>query len=168
MQLNGLIYTFPKEIKALLIAFILVLSLGFFTGLLFVNDTSSANPKGIEEQYLGNENDEAANVMKFKKTEKQMLNIVHSHILSMALIFFLLGLILSTTQLNYKLKMILIVEPFISVVVTFGGLYLLWKGWTWMKYVVMVSGTLMTLSYSASVFIILKQLVFSNKNKISL
>jgi len=159
MQLNGLIYTFPKEIKALLIAFIIVLSVGFFTGLLFVNDTSSVNPNGIEEQYLGNENDEEATVMKFKKTEKQMLNIVHSHILSMALIFFLLGLILSTTQLNNKLKVFLMIEPFVSVIVTFGGLYLLWKGLTWMKYIVMISGTLMTLTYAASAFIILKQLL---------
>lgn len=165
MQLNGLIYTFPKELKALLIAFIMVLSIGFFTGLLFVNDTSSVNPKGIEEQYLGNENDEQATEMKFKKSKKQMLNIVHSHILSMALIFFLLGLILATTQLNYKLKLVLMVEPFLSVIFTFGGLYLLWKGITWMKYIVMISGTLMTLSYSVSAFIILKQLLLPKKTK---
>lgn len=165
MQLNGLIYTFPKEIKALLVAFVVVLSVGFFTGLLFVNNTSSVNPTGIEEQYLGNENDADASVMKFKKTEKQMLNIVHSHILSMALIFFLMGLILATTQLNYKLKVLLMVEPFLSVIVTFGGLYLLWKGMTWMKYIVMISGTLMTLSYLASALIILKQLLLPKKTK---
>ncbi|WP_397362304.1 hypothetical protein [Olleya sp. R77988] len=165
MQLNGLIYSLPKEIKLLLTAFVIVLSIGFFTGLLFVNQTSTANPNGIEEQYLGNENDEEATVMKFKKTEKQMLNIVHSHILSMALIFVLLGAILSTTQLSYKLKVFLMIEPFLSVVLTFGGLYLLWKGITWMKYIVMVSGTLMTLSYSISALIILKQLLFSKKVK---
>ncbi|RAJ12957.1 hypothetical protein [Olleya aquimaris] len=165
MQLNGLIYTFPKEIKALLVAFVVVLSVGFFTGLLFVNNTSSVNPTGIEEQYLGNEKDVDASVMKFKKTEKQMLNIVHSHILSMALIFFLMGLILATTQLNYKLKVLLMVEPFLSVIVTFGGLYLLWKGMTWMKYIVMISGTLMTLSYLASALIILKQLLLPKKTK---
>jgi len=159
MRLNGLIYTFPKEIKLLLFAFIIVLSIGFFTGLLFVNETSSINPNGIEEQYLGNENNETAIEMKFKKTDKQMLNIVHSHILSMSIIFFLIGLILSTTQINQKLKLFLMVEPLVSVILTFGGLYLLWKGITWMKYVVMLSGTLMTLSYSLSVVIILKQLL---------
>lgn len=163
MQLNGLIYTFPKEIKLLLIAFVVVLSVGFFTGLLFVNETSTANPNGIQEQYLGNEENEEALEMKFKKTDKQMLNIVHSHILSMALIFFLLGLILSTTQLQYKYKVFLMVEPFVSVVLTFGGIYLLWKGVTWMKYIVMISGTLMTLSYTLSALIILKQLLLPKK-----
>lgn len=163
-NLNALIYTFPREIKLLLTAFVIVLSVGFYTGLLFVGETSSVNPNGIEEQYLGNEANENALEMKFKKTDKQMLNIVHSHILSMALIFFLLGLILSTTQLNYKLKVFLMVEPFLSVVLTFGGIYLLWKGFTWVKYIVMVSGALMTISYTLSAVIILKQLAFP-KNK---
>jgi len=165
MQLNGLIYTFPKEIKMLLLAFVLVLSVGFFTGLLFVNETSSANPSGIQEQYLGNEDNDEAVEMKFKKTDKHMLNIVHSHILSMALIFFLLGLILSTTQLQYKIKLFLMIEPFVSVILTFGGIYLLWKGITWMKYVVMISGTLMTLSYSLSALIIIKQLLLPKKTE---
>lgn len=158
MQLNGLIVTLPKEIKLLIGAFIIVLSIGFFTGLLFVGETSSTNPNGIEEQYLGNEDDENATVMRFKKSEKEMLTLVHGHILSMAIIFFLVGLLVSITKLNKKLKLFLIVEPFVSVVLTFGGLYLLWTGMLWMKYIVMFSGVLMTLTFSLSVFIILKQL----------
>lgn len=158
MQLNGLILTLPKEIKLLIGAFIIVLSIGFYTGLLFVGETSSANPNGIEEQYLGNEDDEDAKVMHFKKSDQEMLTLVHNHILSMSIIFFLVGLIVSITKLNKKLKMFLIVEPFISVVLTFGGLYLLWSGMLWMKYIVMLSGILMTLTFTASVFIILKQI----------
>lgn len=159
MQLNGLIYTFPKEIKLLIGAFIIILSIGFFTGLLFVDETSSVNPNGIEEQYLGNESDENAEVMKFKKSNQQMLTIVHNHIISMSIIFFLLGLILSTTQLNKKLKLFLMIEPFISIVLTFGGIYLLWKGMVWMTYIVMFSGALMTLTYTLSVLIIFSQLL---------
>jgi hypothetical protein len=54
------------------------------------------------------------------------------------------------------------IEPFASVILTFGGLYLLWKGITWMTYIVMFSGILMTLTYSLSVLIIFVQL-FKNK-----
>lgn len=158
MQLNGLLHTFSKEIKLLIGAFLIVLSTGFFTGLMFVGETSSANPNGIEEQYLGNESNEDAEIMKFKKSDQEMLSLVHSHILSMSMIFFLVGLILSTTKLNKSLKMFLMIEPFASVLLTFGGIYLLWKGMLWMKYVVMFSGTLMTLTYTVSVFIILIQL----------
>lgn len=163
MQLNGLISTFPKELKMLIAAFIVVLSIGFYTGLLFVGETSSVNPNGIEEQYLGNENDDDATVMKFKKNEQQMLTLVHGHILSMSIIFFLVGLILCTTKLPRKLKTILIVEPFLSVLLTFGGLYFLWKEILWMKYIVMISGTLMTLTFTISILVILFQL-FVSKN----
>ncbi len=158
MQLNGLLQTLPKEIKLLIGVFIIVLSIGFYTGLLFVGETSSANPSGIEEQYLGNETDENAMVMKFKKSEKEMLTLFHNHTLSMSIIFFLVGLLLSITRLNNKLKLFLMIEPFVSVILTFGGIYLLWKGFLWMKYIVMFSGTLMTLSFTVSVIIILSQL----------
>ena len=159
MPLNGYIFLLPKEIKLLIGVFVIVLSIGFFSGLLFVGETSAANPNGIEEQYLGNEHHEDAEVMKFKKSEKEMLSLVHSHVLSMSIIFFLLALIVSITRLKKQLKTFLMVEPLISVVLTFGGLYFLWVGILWMKYIVMFSGTLMTLSFLLSVVIILKQLL---------
>lgn len=159
MQLNGFILTLPKEIKLLIGAFIITLSIGFYTGLLFVGETSTAKPNGIEVQYLGNEADENAEVMRFKKSDKEMLTLVHNHILSMSIIFFLVGGIVSTTKLKKELKLFLIIEPFISVVLTFGGLYLLWTGILWMKYIVMFSGMLMTLTFTVSVFVIIKQLL---------
>lgn len=159
MQLNGLILTLPKELKLLIGTFIIVLSIGFYTGLLFVGETSSANPNGIEEQYLGNEADEDAEVMHFKKSDQEMLTLVHNHILSMSIIFFLLGMLVAITKLNKKLKLFLMIEPFLSVVLTFGGLYLLWSGLLWMKYIVMISGILMTLTFTFSILVILKQLV---------
>lgn len=158
MQLNGLITTLPKELKLLIGAFVIVLSIGFYTGLLFVKETSSVSTTGIEEQYLGNDDDEDTMVMKFKKSDQEMLTIVHTHVLSMSLIFFLLGLILCITKLNLNLKLFLIIEPFVSVVLTFGGLYLLWKGWLWMTYVVMFSGTLMVVCFTLSIFIVFWQL----------
>lgn len=158
MQLNGLIFTLPREIKLLIGAFVIVLSIGFYTGLLFVGETSSANPNGIEQQYLGNEDDENAEVMRFKKSPQEMLTLVHNHILSMSIIFFLVGLLVSITKLNKKIKTFLIVEPFVSVILTFGGLFLLWTGILWMKYIVMLSGFVMTITFTISTLIILKQL----------
>ena len=163
MELNGLIYKLSKEIKLLISTFLIVLSIGFYSGLLFVNETSSATPSGIQENYLGNENDEEAQVMKFKKPEKEMLSIVHSHVLSMSMIFFLLGLVLSITNLPKSLKLFLMIEPFLSIIMTFGGIYLLWKDMLWMKYIVMFSGALMTISFTASILIILFQLTKAKK-----
>lgn len=163
MEINGLIYRLPKEIKFLIGTFLIVLSLGFYSGLLFVNESSSISPTGIEENYLGNENDEEATIMKFKKPEKEILSIVHSHVLSMSMIFFIVGLLLSINKLNRSLKLFLIIEPFFSIVLTFGGIYLLWKDILWMKYVIMFSGTLMTLTFTTSVIIIMSQLIKAGK-----
>ena len=159
MKVHGLIHSFPKEIKMLITVFLIILSVGFFTGLLFVNDTSNMDSQGIEMQYLGNEFDEDAEIMKFKKTEREILTLVHNHVLSLSMIFFMVALILSTTSINKKFKKFLMIEPFISVLLTFGGIYIMWTGVTWFKYVIMVSGTLMTVSYTAAVVLILSQLI---------
>ena len=156
MQIHGIISQFPKEVKGLILAFIICLSIGFYAGIRFVNDTSNSNPQGIEERYLGNESDEAATVMKFKKSKGEVMTMVHNHILSLSVIFFLLGGLVATTNISKKLKSFLMIEPFVSILCTFGGIYFMWSGILWIKYVIMVSGILMTISFTLSVFFILK------------
>tara|TARA_R110000744_G_scaffold40533_4_gene91988 strand:+ start:234 stop:746 length:513 start_codon:yes stop_codon:yes gene_type:complete len=164
MNINGLLFKFPKPIRVFIGAFVIILSVGYYTGLLFVSETSTASVDGIEENYLGNESDENADVMKFKKSERQLLTIIHTHILSMSFIFFLLGILVWLTNLPVKLKLFLTVEPFLSVLLTFGGIYLLWTGVLWFKYIVIVSGALMTATFTASALIVLYQLTFPNQN----
>lgn len=163
MQIHGLIHQFPKEIKSLILVFIIVLSVGFYGGLSFVNNTTSMNSSEIESHYLGNENDEAAEVMKFKKSEGEILTVVHNHILSLSVIFFMLSLILATTSINKKFKYFLMIEPFLSIILTFGGIYLLWIGITWFKYVVIFSGILMTFSFVSATIAIGYQILFFKK-----
>ena len=163
MYLDGLLLTFPKEIKMFIASFVVILSIGFFTGLFFVSETDSTNPVGIEENYLGNEDDEDASVMKFKKSEREMLTIVHTHILSMSMIFFLLGCLVWITKASKKLKLFLTIEPFFSVILTFGGIYLLWSGVLWMKYIVVFSGVLMTATFTASALLVLMQCLRKSK-----
>lgn len=165
MEFHGLIHQFPKEIKIVILAFIIVLSIGFYGGLSFVRNTTSMSSAGVETHYLGNEEDEDAEIMKFKKSESEILTIVHNHILSLSVIFFLISLILSTTSINKKFKYFLMIEPFFSVVLTFGGIYLLWSGVTWFKYIVILSGVLMTFSFIAATLSIIYQILFYKKVK---
>lgn len=151
MQLKGRISNFPKQVKMLIGAFLIVLSVGFFGSINFVQVTTNGNPKGIEENYLGNENDEDADVMKFKKTEREMLTLVHGHMLSLSVIFLLLGGLVAMTNLSDRLQCYLMVEPFLSILLTFGGIYFLWKGHTWCKYLIIISGILMTISFIGAV-----------------
>lgn len=162
MILHGKIHQLPKPAKLLVGFFILTLSFGYFVGLRFVNENTNSTVEGIEEHYLGNEADEEAEVMKFKKAEKEIITTVHNHVISMSLIFLALGGILLLTSLPQKLKKFLIVEPFISIILTFGGIWLLWSGVLWFKYIVIFSGILLTLTFTTSVLLILLQLLKKN------
>ena len=162
--MHGKIHTLPKPAKLLVGFFILTLSFGFYTGLRFVNENTNNTTQGIEEHYLGNEADENADVMRFKKSEKEIITTVHNHVISMSMIFLVLGVILLLTSIPEKLKKILIIEPFISIVLTFGGIWLMWSGVLWFKYIIICSGILLTLTYTTSVVLILVQL-FKNPAK---
>lgn len=162
MELHGKIHQLPKSAKLLVVFFILTLSFGYFVGLRFVNENTNSTVDGIEEHYLGNETDEEAEVMKFKKAEKEIITTVHNHVTSMSLIFLTLGVILLLTSIPKGLKKFLIVEPFISILLTFGGIWLLWSGVLWFKYVIIFSGTLLTLTFTTSVMLILLQLFKKN------
>lgn len=158
MVLHGKIHQLPKPAKLLVAFFILTLSFGYFTGLMFVNENTNSTVNGIEQHYLGNEADEEAEEMKFKKAEKEIITTVHNHVTSMSLIFLALGGILLLTSIPKGLKKFLIVEPFISIVLTFGGIWLLWGGVLWFKYIIIVSGILLTVTFTTSVVLILLQL----------
>ncbi|MGE0561541.1 MAG: hypothetical protein AB7O47_06970 [Flavobacteriales bacterium] len=159
MQFEGKIQELSKSAKMLLVCFLITLSFGFYTGLLFINENTNSTFNGVEEHYLGNEDDENAEVMKFKKSKKDIVTMVHNHVLSLSIIFLLLGGLLLLTNLSPLLKKILIVEPFISLLLTFGGIWVMWSGVLWFKYVIMLSGILMTITFTASVLIILFQLL---------
>ena len=159
MNYNGLLATFPIEIRFFIATFVMILSVGYFTGLLFIKHTEATSPHGIEENYLGNEEDEEAIIMKFKKGDREMLTTVHTHILSMSFIFFLLGGLVWMTRAPKKWKLFLTIEPFLSVILTFGGIYLMWSGIGWFKYVVIVSGILMTVCFTGAASLVLWQCV---------
>ena len=163
---NIRLHHLPGNIKALVFAFVVVLSIGFYTGLNFVKTTTHMSGNGIESHYLGNENDDSATVMKFKKSRGEVMTVIHNHMLSMGLIFFCLGLIVSATTLNKKLKYFLMIEPFFSIVLTFGGIYLLWLGITWFTYVIIISGILMTMCFAVSTFSILYEILYLKKQRI--
>ena len=150
--------TWSYRLRLMTAFFLIVLSIGFFTGIRFVSETDSTSPEGLVEHYNGNEQFDDVMVMKFKKSAQEMLTIVHTHILSMSMLFFLTGFLLAQTAINQRLKLFLIIEPFVSILLTFGGLYIIWFGFEWFRYVVIFSGIAMTLAYSAAVIIILKHL----------
>lgn len=158
MQYNYTICDLPNPLKSAIFVFIVLLSVGYFSAVTFVNETTEASTIGIVENYNGNESDMEATEMKFKKSAHEMLNIIHTHILSMSQIFFMLAVLVFGCKINLKLKYFLMLEPMISVLLTFGGIYGVWCEIEWMSYLVMASGFLMSLSFGLSVIVIILQL----------
>ena len=159
MNFMDSIHTFPTVVKQFILFFVLTLSIGYFTGLKFIKNTTNLSLEGIEQNYNGNKSVENASQMFFKKSEGAIITTIHTHILSFSLIFFSLGLLLLTVPMHATLKRFLLIEPFISILLTFGGIWMLWKDIIWFKYIVMISGTLLTISFMCSVLLVVRAIL---------
>jgi hypothetical protein len=160
MKLSGELNQLPRDFRILICCFVIVLNFGFFTGFNFVRVSTSLNAKGIEQNYLGNEEDEQAEVMQFKKSEKEILTLIHNHVLSLSIIFFIMAVLLYMTSTPQPMKSFLLFEPFISLILTFGGIYIMWLGLTWFTYVIMISGMAMVISLLLMSILIIRDCLF--------
>ena len=158
--MNFQLHTLPILLKRSLVLFLLVLSFGYFSGLDMVKKTTDYKLDGIQENVLGNEYDYASDVLKFKMSERELHGIIHSHVITLSMLFIFLQCLIYFTSIPASLKTFLMIEPMLSLLFTFGGLWMLWNGIEWMKFVIMVSGVLMHLSMSAFIFILIYHLTF--------
>lgn len=158
--MNVQLHNLPKSLKNSLVVFLIALAFGYFSGVDILKHTTDFNSKGVEENVLGNEMDENAEQLHFKMSERELHGIIHSHVITLGMLFVMLSVMLFFTSYNLGIKSFLMIEPMVSLITTFGGLWLLWKGTIWIKYIVMLSGILMHLSFMLIVFLLLKELLF--------
>jgi hypothetical protein len=142
MELRGTLASASRTFRFFVICFVLILNVGFFTGFSFVRVTTSLNSEGIEQNYLGNEEDEEAEEMHFKKSEQEILTLIHNHILSLSLIFFALGTLLYMTNVPVRFTSFLM-----------------------FKYVIMISGVAMVLSLLLMSLLIVRCCAFPKRSK---
>jgi hypothetical protein len=154
----------PKSLKVSLSVFLLTLSFGYFSGLDLLKHTTDYKADGIEKNVLGNEFDETTEELHFKMSERELQGIIHSHVVSLSLLFAALSFMIYFTSLPAFLKSFLMIEPNVSLVVTFGGLWLMWLGYSWMKYVIMISGILMHFSLIIMILALLRDLLLKKSS----
>ena len=93
------------------------------TGIIYVAATTSMSPSGTIERYIGNDDDWEP---KQAKEFVDLISQAHQHIVMFSFIFLSIGLIFSRNSIiKGPLKLFLIIEPFISIIVTFGGFFIL-------------------------------------------
>ena len=115
----------PQNIKYFLSAFLLLISLGVTLGLVYVYETTEMTSGGTEEHYTGSAlNDDMDIPEKYPKELESMLLTTHTHLISFSFIFFFLGLIFyMNSTITGGWKTFIIIEPFISVLITFGSIW---------------------------------------------
>ena len=162
--MNIKLHLLPKLLKRSISVFLIVLIFGYFSGLDLLKHTTSFNAQGVEQNVLGNEFDENASELHFKMSERELQGIIHSHVIPLSMLFLILSILLFFTSLPPFVKSFLMIEPNVSLMLTFGGLWLLWLGYSEVKYLIMISGVLMHLSIAVIVVLLLKELLFKKAN----
>ena len=148
-------------LKLFLTLFIAVMSAGYLIGLFFVEHTTSLSSQGIQEQFLGSANVQTIQEMKYAKSANEMYVFLHNHILSLSLVFFALGGIFYFSSLvSDGVKKFLIVEPFIALVTTFGGIVLIRFVSPLFSWLVLLSGVSLFVCYCVMGYLILRELWF--------
>ena len=115
----------PQKIKYFLVAFLVLMTIGVTVGLVYVWETTSMSPVGASEHYSGSVVSGDLDIPeKYPKSVESMLLTTHTHVISFAMIFLVLGGIFSLNSLiKGSLKTFVIIEPFITVLGTFGSIW---------------------------------------------
>jgi hypothetical protein len=170
----------------------LVLAAGYAHAVGYVYLTTRLQPKGIEERYRGTEQHAAptasANIsseeaelatrdtvqllksvtgeMQYQKSLAEMLNIIHTHVLTMTFIFALSGFItLLTRTLPGGFRKFVIVEPFFGILATFAGIWAtryIHPAFSWL---VNLSGALMAFAFFVQCYAVLRELMLRRNSE---
>ena len=122
-----------NDIKYILLSFLITIGIGITTGMLYLYYTTNADTTGVIEHYKGSTNSSYEDLDDFldkpPKTKKylhDMLETTHNHVIAFSVISILIGLIFYFNSIiKGKLKLFLIIEPFISTIITFSSLWIM-------------------------------------------
>ena len=146
---NILLHQLPAKFKLLLLLTVVNLTVGVGIGLYYVANTTELTPAGTTEHFSGSEIDAEFDIPeKYPKPVSELLTTTHNHILSLTLIFLVIGgIFYFNSIISGGMKTFLIAEPFISILITFGGIWLIRFVHSAFVYLVITSGILMYTCY---------------------
>tara|TARA_Y100001970_G_C14203845_1_gene842726 strand:+ start:379 stop:870 length:492 start_codon:yes stop_codon:yes gene_type:complete len=145
--------------KIFLSFFLITMLIGIFTGLGYIYYTTDMNPGGTIEHYKGSKVLDDEIPEEFPKPLEGMILTTHAHVNSFALISLVIGMIFYfNSYINGKLKLLLMIEPFVSTIITFTSLWFLRYINDQFVYIVMISSFLMYLFWAIMILISLYEL----------
>jgi hypothetical protein len=143
-----------RDAKLLVTAFLATLSLGYASGLSYVFMTTEMRPGGVAAHYAGSEDERE---MKFAKSPLELAQTTHNHVLSISLLFAVLGALLLCVEISARARRFLILEGFLSIVTTFASLWLLRYVSPLFSWLMILSGIAMAATFFASVAVVLRE-----------
>lgn len=162
--MNITLKSLSSSLKKFIAVYIIVISIGVGTGLTFLNHTTSFSPKGTITRFNGdNKNiDSDFEVQEnYPKPISEMLITTHNHILGLAFIFFSIGLIFYFNSIIIgKWKLFIMIEPLVSIIISFGSIWLMRFVDEHFVYLAVVSASIMYLSFYFMAIISLYELIF--------
>lgn len=160
--MNYKLSSLDKSLKVFLAIYILVVTSGVSIGLYFLKHTTSLTPRGAVERFNGSKNlDNQFDVeINYPKPISEMLITTHNHILGLSFIFFTVGTIFYFNSIiKGKLKLFFMIEPLISLIVSFGSIWLMRFVNENFVYLTIISASLMYLTFYFMVIIILYEIL---------
>ena len=148
-----------RAARLFITSFLCALTFGYLIGLFFVGHTSSGTMQGLTEEYRGTPESRQEAELKYAKSADEMYIFLHNHVISLSLVFLTVGTIFYfSSSPSGLLKEFIIAEPFIAILTTFGGIWLMRFVSENFNWLVVISGVSMVGCYFTMVTIILKEL----------
>ena len=153
------------QVKLLIVAFTICLVVGVSIGLVYIYTTESTSAAGTIEHYRGSDVTGDFDIpYKYPKTFEGMLLTTHTHVIAFAIIFLILGLFWAMNSIVVGWwKLFFLVEPFVSVLITFLSLWGIRYVSDSFSYISMVFGILTYTSFYLMAWIILLDLLNRQK-----
>jgi hypothetical protein len=150
----------PEPIRALARWLTIVQVVGYTTALVFIRHTTGMTPAGVVLRYRGSDPEATEAAMQFSKSFAEMLNITHTHLLSMAAIFVFSGLAFALcSRPSARWRRVLIVEPFVALLVSFSAMWLMRYIDPRFSWLLALSSSVLAVTFYVQSFFVLRELM---------
>ena len=156
------LYNLEKKIKLFLSVVILTLSIGVLTGLIYLYNTTNLSSSGTIQRISGSSEISDFDIPdNYPKPISELLITTHNHIIGFSFIFLIVGSVFYFNSIVIGFwKSFLMIEPLLSIVITFGSIWLIRFISTDFVYVAIVSSSLIYISFFIMIVIVLYELIF--------
>jgi len=141
------LHTWPKPWRSLIAVFTSTVFIGFVSAVTFLEILTHLSPSGVISEYNGTPQAQmdTAVEMQFPKSVHNMLITTHNHVLGLSALSLILGFLYLQTGESSPWRTSIASEPLLSLLFTFGSIWLMRFVSSDFVILVILSGTLMVL-----------------------